>query len=113
MSNFGEINLLENQIQDPNAQENFRRIKGFLRDESLLKTGFFFRTFSIPASGLVDFRFAHNLTFIPKDVLVSSILNDATVTWHYEKFDRTYVYLTASAATTLRVFFGAYKDDNS
>lgn len=113
MAQIGDINLIENNIEDKNAQENFRRIKTYLRDTVLLKSGFYFRTFDIPASGLVNFKYKHNLDFVPKDILVSAISNNATVTWHYDTFDRTFVYLTVSAPTTIRAFFGSYKDDNS
>ncbi len=113
MATLGEINLLENNIEDPNAQENFRRIKTFLRDTPIMKSGFFFRTFDIPAGLVTNFKFRHNLDFQPKDVIVTSITNNATVTWHYEQFTRNFIVLTVSAATTIRVLLGAYKDDNS
>lgn len=109
----GEINLIENNIQDPNAQENFRRIKIFLRDTVLLKTGFFFRTFDVPAGFLTNFKYKHSLDFVPKDIFVSALSNNAGVIWHFETFDKTYVYLTVTAPTTIRAYFGSYKDDNT
>lgn len=113
MATYGEINLIENSIQDPAALENFKRIKVFLRDENVIKTGFVFRTFEVPAALISNFKFKHNLNFVPRDVIVSSILNDATITWHFNNFDKDYIYLSTSAATTLRVFLGTYKDNNS
>lgn len=109
----GDINLLENNIQDPNAQENFRRIKIYIRDAPLLKTAFYFRTIDVPAGFTTNFKFRHNLDFVPKDILLSATTNDATVTWHFEKFDKAYIVLSTSAPTTIRAFLGAYKDDNS
>lgn len=113
MATFGDINLIENQVKDPVAQENFKRIKIFLRDQVLLKSGFFFRTFTVPSTYLVDFPYKHNLDFIPKDLIVTSVTNGATLTWHYEAFNRDNIFLTASAPTTIRVLLGSYKDDNS
>jgi len=111
MASFGEINLLESNIDEPNVLENFKRIKTFLRDTVLLKTGFVFRTFTIPAGVMVSYK--HNLNFIPRDVILTSATNAAVVTWHYEKFDRDNIYLTVSAPTTIRAFLGLYKDDIS
>lgn len=109
----GDINLIENNIEDPSAQENFRRIKTFLRDVPVMKAGFYFRTFAVPAGLLSNFKYKHNLDFVPKDILVSALSNNASVTWHFDTFDKTYVYLTVTAPTTIRAFFGSYKDDNS
>lgn len=111
MASLGDIILLENTVQDPAAQENFRRIKVFLRDAAVLNAGFVYRTFEIPNTS--EYAYKHNLTFVPKDIITTAISNDASVVWHFNKFDKNYVYLTASAPAQIRVFFGAYKDDNS
>lgn len=110
MSGKGEIQLIENSIKDADVLENFRRIKVFLRENPILNCGFEFRSFNIPAGLVTNYKFKHNLKFIPRDIFYS-LSNDATAIWHYANFDRDFVYLTVSAACRVRAFFGAYKDD--
>ena len=111
MANLGQIYLLQNTVKESDVIENFRRIQNFFHDSPFLNCGFVFRTFEIPAGLLTNFAFKHNLRFIPKDIVVSAISNNATVTWHYDNFDRDFVYLTVSAPCKIRAFLGTYKDD--
>ena len=112
MAIYGEIHLFENDIKDPYVQENFKRIKIFLRDTPLFKAGFVFKDFSVPVASPTVFSYKHNLVFIPKDVILLSATNDAVITWHYDSFDKTNIYLTASVPCEVRAFFGLYKDES-
>ena len=112
MSNLGDLVLLQNTVKESDVVENFRRLQLFLRQSPLLNCGFVFKTFEIPTGLIANFAFKHNLRFIPKDIVVSAVSNNATVTWHYANFDRDFVYLTVSAPCTIRAFFGTYKDEN-
>lgn len=105
------VDLLENRVEDPNARENFSRIKIFLRDKPILKAGFVFKEIQADTAG-VYLKFKHNLKFIPKDVLMTSVIPSASVVnWAYESFDDTFVTFSVTVAPcTIRAFFGTYQD---
>lgn len=108
----GDIHLFENTIEDPYVLENFKRLKIFLRDNALFKFGFIYKTFEIPAGLTTNFKFKHNLNFVPKDLITTAVSNNAVLTWHFDTFDKDFVYLDASAPCSVRVLLGSYKDES-
>ncbi len=99
------------EIEDKYIRENFFRLDKFLRDDTLKKSQFTFFTVTITGS-VTNKKFAHNLPFKPTDVILLSVTNSdsATVTWHYDKFDRENVEISTNATCTIRAFLGRYSD---
>ena len=96
---------------DKYIRENFYRLDLFFKDEDILKAEFSFFTLTIPAA-VTNKKFAHNLSFVPTDVILLSVSkpDTTTVTWHYDKFDRENVEITTTAECTIRAFLGRFND---
>ena len=100
------IQLLVKQVDDEIVQENFKRIQDFFNIQYLMDS-FKFYEFSVPGAR-VHYKFKHNMTSIPKDVIILSVIG-GDVTFNYSLFDRDYIDITTSAASTIRCFIGTYK----
>ena len=99
--------LLRKEIKDEFSQENFTRIQDYFRALALDRCEFQF--FEIVYAGAVTAAsHPHQLNFVPKDVILLHNLANTTVTFLYSQFDRTNIYVTTGAATTLRFLLGRY-----
>ena len=90
------INLIFKDILDAYIIENFRRIQDFLNSQVFL---------------MGDFKFKHNLDFIPKDIIQTAKTGTATVTFNYDRFDENYIDITTSGAVTVRFLAGSMRND--
>lgn len=94
------LNLYIREIEDYFLRENFRKTKEFIGLQPILNGDF--RFFEITITGnKTNFKFAHNFTFTPKDVIQSSVTFSGGVgalVWNYSSFDSTFLNLTTSGA---------------
>jgi hypothetical protein len=103
------LELFASQTEDPIAQENFDRIRQFLERAMFLR--FEGDKFEIEFSGAVtNFRYTHNLGFVPKDVWLTSDIGAGSATFNYELFSDTELDITTSGAVTIRFFAGSFID---
>ncbi len=58
-------------------------------------------------------QLAHNLGFIPKDVIVTQITGSGTFNFLFGQFDATNIYYTSTGACRVRFFVGTYWNDQS
>lgn len=111
---MADINLFDDEIKDEYARENFVRLRRFVRGTPLLKGNFVFFEVSLAKASAgaaypATVSFAHGFNYVPTDVIQLACSPDsATVTWKYDSFTREKVYLTISAACTIRAFIGRY-----
>ena len=103
------ISLFLQEIKDVFTRENFLLLQRGFNEEPLLKGNFKFFTYTFD-SAVSGFEVPHRLGFIPKDVLLLSATNSATVTFDYQAFSTTTIKVTTSASTTIRAFLGRYED---
>lgn len=99
--------LFRKEIEGEFAQENFSRIADFFRDFPFANLECKFFEFDIPG-GVTDFRFVHNLGFMPKDVIVTGYTGSPSITWNFDRFDKTAVYVTSTTTTKVRCLIGRY-----
>ena len=99
--------LFRKEIVDEFVQENFRRIMDYFAVDAVARSSFEFVETNIPGA-VTDLAVLHHLGFTPKDVILTHNLNNATVTFGYSKFSKTHIYVTSTAATTLRMLVGRY-----
>lgn len=93
-------------VDDPQARENFRRIDSFFREDTNLKG---FQHFEIVLEAAVtNKKYPHNLGFTPKDVIVTSLIGAGAITWNYELFDSENLDLTTTGAVTIRAYIGTH-----
>lgn len=101
------IYLFVKEISDTFLQENFKRLQEALKSEPILNPSFLF--YSITTTGAVtDATFKHNLSYVPKDVLLMNVSAAQTVTFNYDLFDATNIFYTTTGACTFRFFLGRY-----
>ncbi len=99
--------LLRQEIQDLYVQENFKRIMDYGNANPLDRSSFSFLSIEIPGA-VTNFKFKHNLGFVPLDVIIMHNSNNAAITLNYSKFDSNDLDITASGATQLRCLVGRY-----
>lgn len=104
------MDLILRDIEDPNARENFSRLKKFLEGKTFLKGTFKFFEIEVPAA-VTNRRFKHNLGFLPKDVIVTSQIGAGAVTVNYSLFDMDFIDFTTTGAVTFRCFIGTYREE--
>lgn len=104
--------LVKVGVDDPIILENFSRIETFMKEDLIYRGRFKFFEFEVPAA-LSNFPVAHRLNFVPVDVIMLSVRNSdgSTVTWHYDDFTSTYIYVTTSGPCTVRAFIGRYGEN--
>jgi hypothetical protein len=103
--------LYVSQIPDPYIQQNFKTIGELFRGNPFLKGAWRFLEFEVKVSG--SQKITHGLNFVPKDVLVTSVLG-GTIVFEYSDFDRSFLSFTAtvsSAPMTVRAFVGTYSEE--
>ena len=99
------------QVPEPYARKNFQNIKKFLDEETPLN-GFRFVEFRI-AEAQEDFKFHHNLGYVPRDFVITRISGAGTATLNYDKFDAETISVTVTAPCYIRGFLGTYAKDIS
>jgi hypothetical protein len=99
--------LFVKEIDDGFTQENFKRVEDYFRSDPYDKFGFKFLEIAIPSS-VSSQPFKHFLGYQPKDIILTHNLNNATITFHYSLFTSEDIFITSSAATTLRFLVGRY-----
>lgn len=102
--------LILKDIQDPYVQENFLRLQQFLNNDIFLNSElkFFEVTFT---AAVTNFRFKHNLGYLPKDAWLTGQSGTATVTFNHSLFSKDFLDITTSAATTIRFLAGRFRND--
>lgn len=98
-----QLNL--NQIADQVLRDNLKALQDF--GKSLLFQNFRFFEITIPEA-VTHMRYPHNLGYLPKDVLQSSLIGAGSLTWNYDKFDQDNLDITTTGACVVRAFIGTH-----
>lgn len=106
------LDLYLDDIKDSTIRTALYRVLEWARLQDLLIGDFRFYTLNLIGT-LTNFKFAHNLGFIPKDILVTSIIaNDSggggTVQFNYSKFDAVNLDISTTDSCTVRFFAGNF-----
>jgi hypothetical protein len=104
-----KLDLLNKEIQDQHVRENFVRIKRELETQQILSG--FWRFFEIDFSEVgVKIPFKHNLSFVPRDIIILSREGSHNLYFNYQDFDSTNIYVTNSGPCRVRFLAGRYED---
>ena len=109
------LSLYIREIEDYFLRENFRKTKDFIGLQPILNGDFTFFEFVITGNQ-APFKYNHNLSFVPKDVIQTSAVfsgGAGAVVFNYSSFDSTYLYLTttgmgATDTCTVRALIGRF-----
>lgn len=104
------IDLILKDVADQYVRENFSRLLKFFRKQAVLKTQLRHVEITVPRA-ITNFRFKHNLGFLPKDVIPTSVIGAGAVTWNYSLFDNEFLDLTTTDEVVVRAFVGTYRED--
>lgn len=101
-----KLDLVTPLIEDQYVRENFQRILDFFRVQNHL---FNFRQFELIFSQAVtNYQHKHNLGFLPKDVILTSVIGAGSVTFNYGDFTKEFISITTTGPCVVRFFLGAY-----
>jgi hypothetical protein len=93
-----DLNLKD--IEDPIVRENFFRLKRFIEEQTILD-GFF-------TAAVTSKPVKHNLSFIPKDIVLLSITGDYNAYFNYNDFTSSHIYITAAGPCVIRFLVGTF-----
>lgn len=108
---MGLLKLFTEKIADYYVRQNFDRIVEYVRLDPLRKGNFSFMEVDFAGTGFPKkVTVFHRLNFQPKDIISLSVLgpDTATLTWHYDEFNRDTIAVTPSAECTARFYVGRY-----
>lgn len=106
---MSSIDLILKDIEDPYTRENFFRLSNYIGSQTILDGQWKFYQIDLP-SAVVEYKFKHNLSFTPKDVIILSASGNKRVDFRYDLFTRDHIVLTAEGAVTVRFLAGAYNE---
>lgn len=99
------------QLKDPLLQRNFKNLQNFF-DTEIITMGFRFMEFTLDKE-TVNAKFAHNLGYIPKDVLVTRLTGEGQITFNYNLFDNRNIDVTVTGPVKVRLFIGTYRKETA
>src|SRR5690606_37576894 len=74
--------------------------------------GFRFMEFSLDGA-VANSKFAHNLGYIPKDVIMLQLTGEGTLTFNYNLFDSKNIDVSSTGAVKVRLFIGTYRKSSN
>lgn len=104
-----KLDLLLANIEDATVRENFKRIQDFVENQTILDGFFEFYELTF-TSAVTNYAFKHNLSFLPKDLIMTNVSDGATASFNYELTDRDRLYITTSGACVIRFLAGTFSD---
>lgn len=103
--------LLINEIQDIYLRRNFLSLEGYFKSQNQLLD---FKFLSVKfTDGNLTQKISHGLKFVPLDVILLSITNNASVAFRIGLFDSKNVEISVDKPCSLRFFTGRYFNDNN
>lgn len=96
------------EIPDENIRQSLQWLFDYLTTEVLLLSEF--KHFEIEFNKAeTELLFPHNLAFLPKDIIVTSLTGGNTVSFVYEKFTNKNLVITTSGPCVVRFLAGRYE----
>ena len=92
------------------VSDNFISLDRFFRSEQIFRFDWSFFSFETPGA-VTNYRIPHLAKFNPTDVMTT--MATGAITFHYELFDDTFIYITTSGAVKFRGMLGKYKEITS
>jgi hypothetical protein len=103
--------LFVSEITDVYERQNFQVLQNYFFNNNQM-VGFKFFSLSFP-NAIANYKLAHNLGFIPKDIIVSSTIGAGSVQFNNGLFDKNNMDISVTGACRIRFFAGTYWNDNS
>jgi len=104
-----QIDLIQKDVQDQYARENFTRIADFINEQILFQGQFKLFDVRIP-SATENYIIGHGLDFIPVDIITLYVEGDFSWYFKYQATDRTNIYVSAAGPVRIRFLAGKLSD---
>lgn len=105
------IELGLDKISDIGVRDNFAAIQEEFKSPIYnFKFQFFELNFT---AAVTNYRFKHNMPFLPKDVIVTSQKGAGVATFNYSLFDKDYLDITTTDAVKIRFLVGNFNNDSN
>lgn len=93
-------------ISDQGIRDNFKNIGDFIKGNTNLVG---FKHIEVTITGAqTEFKIAHGLGFLPKDVVQTSLIGAGALTWNYSLFTTTDLVATTTGTCTVRAYIGTH-----
>ena len=99
--------LFRKEVENEYIRDNFTRLMDYFTKSPVERCGFSFIEIVVTAA-VTNLDYPHGLGFQPKDIIVMSVSNNATLTLKYDNFTDSTIRITTSAATTVRTLIGRF-----
>jgi hypothetical protein len=99
------LELLQSEIQDQYARENFSRIQALADTNPLVRGQWVMKELTFTGA-VTNRKIPHGLSFQPKDVVLTSIRGVGTITLNYDRFDLENLDVTTTGACVVRLLVG-------
>ena len=101
------LKLFFRDIDNQYTLDNFRRIEGEINGQIILSASWrpIELTFTAAKS---NFRYEHNMKFVPTDVIQTRLTGAGAVTYNYTLFDETHIDISTSGACVVKFLLGRY-----
>lgn len=106
---MGDLELILREIQDKGTRENFQRILRYLQDQVILDGEWQLYEIRFD-SAVTNYKFKHNLTFVPQDIIQLQVIGDRNIEFNYDKFDANNLDITSKGPCYIRFLAGRYPD---
>lgn len=101
------LNIRLEKVKDLDLREIFKNILKEWKLQDFLLANFKHYEISFNTN-VTNFKYPHNLGFIPKDVFITSQIGVGVAEFNYEDFDNQNFDITATDACTVRFFAGNF-----
>lgn len=98
------------RLTDEPTKDLIFRVLYYLERNPLLSFGFDLKEFTISAA-VTNTPLSHGLGYAPKDIILTSKTGAGSVTINYDLTDKTYIYVTTTAASKIRLLVGSYRSE--
>ena len=103
------IKLLRKEIEDNYLQENFLRIEKEVNSQDILRGQWKFFEVEFTKS-IANFKFQHRLTYLPKDVILTSTKGTGVASFDFDLVTATHLDITTTGPCIIRFFVGSYQE---
>lgn len=102
------LKLYFREILDQFSKENFRRLEENDENDQIKKAQWEFKEITF-TTAVTNFKYAHHLDFVPRDIIQTSITGVGSLTFNYANFDETNLDITTTNACVVRFFVGRFQ----
>lgn len=98
-----------NRLKDEATRDLLFKVTQYLETNPLLSCGFQFLEKSFGAAGTHEIQ--HTLGFVPKDVILTSKTGAGSVTFLYDSFTKSSIFVSVTGPCAIRILYGTYRSE--